>query len=557
MLVNLHIQNLAIIDEIDIDFKKGLTAITGETGAGKSLIIDAIELLTGARSSSSIVRTGASKAVIEGTFENINDHIYQMLVECDVDVDDDFIVLRRDIYANGKSVFRINGQSINLSLAELICDNLIDIHVQNDNLRLFNSKHYLSFIDNKEINSLVKDYQVSLNNYLLKIKEYQDFINKKDESIKNIDYLVFQLDELKKASLKDGELEELEEELKILNNYENIFQYLQNIKELIKDHNIREQLYYILDNLKKLKSINPNYIDYHENIENAYYNIDDLENYVSNDLSSLEFDEDRLNEINSRINEINRLTRKYHKTVKELIIFQQELSREIDNIDNSEVYLEDLEIELKQLFKIVKDKACKISKLRKVSAEQLKKDILKTLKDLMLDKVKLEFVFDDNKINNYLDYAKFNKNGTDSVQILISFNPGESLKPLSKIASGGESSRVMLAIKTHLFANKGLSTVIFDEIDTGVSGIAAQGVADKLKQLSKSSQVFSITHLPIVASVADHHLYVSKNVINEQTNTCVTELSYDERINILAEMISPGDSSGKAKEVASLMLNNK
>lgn len=557
MLTNLHIQNFAIIDAIDIDFKKGLTVITGETGAGKSLIIDAISLLIGSRSSSTVVRSDASKAIIEGTFEGLNDEIYQTLNELDIDTFDDTIVLRRDIYANGKSVFRINGVSVSLNDIVKVSLNLVDIHIQNDNLRLFNPKNYLSFIDDSIIIDLVKDYQKCLNEYLLKLKKYQNLINKKEEITNNIDFLSFQLEELKKANLKVGEVENLEEELKYLNNYEVIYQNLHNIKEIIKDNNIRENLYLILDYLKKLKQLSPNYLETFETIENAYYNLEDLENTVSSDLNHLEFDENRLNEINVRLNDLNRLMRKYHRNIDELISFKDDLAKEIDNVENFDVYLVDLEKEIKILFIDLKNKAIEISNKRKISAANLKEDILITLKDLLLDKVQLEFKFEQNEFNDHFDSSVFTKAGIDNVDILISFNPGEMLKPLSKTASGGEMSRVMLAIKKHLFVNKGLSTVIFDEIDTGVSGLAANGVAKKLSEMSKSMQVFSITHLPIVASFADQHLFVSKDVIDGKTLTKVEELSFDERINVLAEMISPSDETGKAKEVAKSMILKK
>lgn len=557
MLTNLHIQNFAIIDAIDIDFKKGLTVITGETGAGKSLIIDAISLLIGSRSSSTVVRSDASKAIIEGTFEGLNDEIYQTLNELDIDTFDDTIVLRRDIYANGKSVFRINGVSVSLNDIVKVSLNLVDIHIQNDNLRLFNPKNYLSFIDDSIIIDLVKDYQKCLNEYLLKLKKYQNLINKKEEITNNIDYLSFQLEELKKANLKVGEVENLEEELKYLNNYEVIYQNLHNIKEIIKDNNIRENLYLILDYLKKLKQLSPNYLETFETIENAYYNLEDLENTVSSDLNHLEFDENRLNEINVRLNDLNRLMRKYHRNIDELISFRDDLAKEIDNVENFDVYLVDLEKEIKILFIDLKNKAIEISNKRKISAANLKEDILITLKDLLLDKVQLEFKFEQNEFNDHFDSSVFTKTGIDNVDILISFNPGEMLKSLSKTASGGEMSRVMLAIKKHLFVNKGLSTVIFDEIDTGVSGLAANGVAKKLSEMSKSMQVFSITHLPIVASFADQHLFVSKDVIDGKTLTKVEELSFDERINVLAEMISPSDETGKAKEVAKSMILKK
>lgn len=557
MLINLHIQNLAIIDVIDIDFKKGLTVITGETGAGKSLIIDAIELLAGGRSSSTLVRTNAAKAIIEGTFEDVDERIYSMLREAEINIDDDLMVLRRDIYANGKSVFRINGELISLSLAETVCNYLIDIHLQNDTLRLFNAKNYLSFIDNDDIKQTLNEYRNLLNEYLKLMKERNDLIKQRVQINQNYDFLMYQLNELTKAKLKVGELENLEEELKILNNYENIFQFLSNIKVLIEDNNITENLYSVLDNIKKLKNLNPKYLEYNEQVENAYYNLLDLEKMINNELLHSEFDQNRFNEINERISEIKYLSKKYHLGISELIEKQQILQNEINNFENYDVNLEDLENKIRNKFGQIKELAEIISKKRINEAKILKENILSTLKDLMLVNVKLEFIFSQNQIESYLDYQKFNKNGIDNLEILISFNPGETLKPLAKIASGGETSRVMLAIKMHLFINSGVSTVIFDEIDTGVSGAVASSIAKKLKLMSNNMQVFAITHLPLVASAADQHLNVTKLSDGESTTTIVNELTFDERVDVLSSMIDPNDQSGKTKDVAKSLLLNK
>ena len=553
MLTNLHVQNLAIIDEIDIQFKEGLTVITGETGAGKSLIIDAINLLIGAKASPSLVRAGATKATIEGVFDNLNESIIELFNEFDIE-DTTELILRRDIYATGKSTFRVNGITLTATQIEKICDNLVDIQVQHDTLRLFNPKNYLSFIDDDKVFILLDDYKIKYDAYLKLHNEYFELLNNKDESDKNIDFIKFQLDEINKANLVLGEEEQLLDELKILNNFENIYQYLQNIKSLINDNNISDDLYEISDYLKKLKMISPQYLEHQQEIENAYYAVDELNSFIKSELSSLEFDEYRLNEINDRIDIISRLKRKYKTDVQGLIDLKEELKKSIDSVDNFDFFEKELNIKLKKAYEELVEAAKSLTKQRKINAENLKSHILATLKDLLLDKVKLEFVFNDVLYDDYLSAKVFHKNGVDSCDILISFNPGESLKPLSKTASGGEMSRVMLALKTHLFVNRKLSLVIFDEIDTGMSGIVAEGVAKKLKEMSKNMQVFSITHLPIVASVANDHLYVKKEVSNDVTSTNVLVLNDDQRIDVLAEMISPSDTIGKAKEVAKLMI---
>jgi DNA repair protein RecN (Recombination protein N) len=556
MLRNLHVQNFAIIDQIDIDFKNGLTVLTGETGAGKSLIIDAINLLTGGKTSPNVVRNGAVKAVIEGVFDNFSTDTAKFLNDLEIENDDELII-RRDIYATGKTTYRVNGITVTASQIELLCENLVDIHVQNDTLRLFNPKNYLSFIDDNDSLNIIANYQECYKRYLEVLKEYKELIKNKDQSDQNLDYIKFQLNEIEQANLKIGEEDELLKELKVLDNYENIFQAFQNIKLILNNDNISENLYEIMDNLKKLKLIKPSYLEYYSNIENAYFILEELNNTIKSDMGNLEYDEDRVNEINDRLSTISRLKRKYRLDVDGILSLKEELIKQIDNVDNFEFFEKELNIKLQNAYNNLKEVSIKLTNKRLDNANNLKNNILSTLKDLMLDKVRLEFVFNEVEYNDFLNSSIFTKNGVDTCDILISFNMGETLKPLSKVASGGEMSRVMLALKTHLFKNKQLSTVIFDEIDTGMSGVVAEGVAKKLKLMSSSMQVFSITHLPIVASIADNHLFVKKSIIDDKTSTDVVELSFNERVNEIAEMIAPNDTTGKAKEVAALMLNKK
>lgn len=553
MLTNLHVQNFAIIDKIDIDFKKGLTVITGETGAGKSLIIDAIGLLVGAKATPSLVRMGCSKATIEGIFDNLSDSIKEFLKELDIE-DEEELILRRDIHATGKSTFRVNGITVTLAQVESLCEDLLDIHIQNDTLRLFNPKNYLSFIDDTETNLVLLEYKKLLFDYQTVLTEYKKLLKSKDESDQNLDYIKFQLNEIASVNLIIGEEEDLLDELKVLNNFENIYQNLQNIKVLLNENNISDNLYEVLDSLKKLKLMKPSYLQFFNDIESAYYVIEELNSFIKTELGSLEYDEDRLNEINERLTTITRLRRKYKLDVEGILELKEQLEKQIDSVDNFEFFEKELKTKVLNAYENLKNCSIKLSNTRYAKASSLKNNILSTLKELMLDKVRLEFVFNKVNYDNFLDASCFKKDGVDSCDILISFNVGEDLKPLAKVASGGEMSRVMLALKSHLFINKKLSTVIFDEIDTGMSGIVAEGVANKLKEMSKTMQVFSITHLPIVASTANQHLFVKKNVIDDSTFTNVVELSYDERVEALAEMISPNDSSGKAKEVAMLML---
>ena len=340
MLRNLHVQNFAIIDQIDIDFKNGLTVLTGETGAGKSLIIDAINLLTGGKTSPNVVRNGAVKAVIEGVFYNFSTDTAKFLNDLEIENDDELII-RRDIYATGKTTYRVNGITVTATQIELLCENLVDIHVQNDTLRLFNPKNYLSFIDDNDSLNIIGNYQECYKRYLEVLKEYKELIKNKDQSDQNLDYIKFQLNEIEQANLKIGEEDELLKELKVLDNYENIFQAFQNIKLILNNDNISENLYEIMDNLKKLKLIKPSYLEYYSNIENAYYILEELNNTIKSDMGNLEYDEDRVNEINDRLSTISRLKRKYRLDVDGILSLKEELIKQIDNVDNFEFFEKD------------------------------------------------------------------------------------------------------------------------------------------------------------------------------------------------------------------------
>lgn len=556
MLESLTVKNFAIIDNISIDFKEGFTAITGETGAGKSLLIDAIGLLLGDRASTSMVRNGCTKAIIEGVFTNIGTKTLEILEELGLNDDlEEDLIIKKEININGKSTVRINGFTISNSELERIAETLADIHTQNDTKKLFNPKNYLNFIDDKDSRVILKEYQESRNQFIQKHQEFEKISQNINEFQKEVDYLKYQLEVLQQADLKDNELEDLEEELNSLNNYEQIFKNLSQINQLFYNNNITDNLYEILENLNKTANLDSKFHNQAETLRNNYYDIVDLENELSRYLEHFDFDEDHFNEVNGRINYLHDLMRKYKKSVPELIAYRNELEKKLNVLDDQDYLLANLEKECKELFDKTKEIAQKLTLKRKGNAKKLTESIKESLKDLMLDKVKLEIRFSNRLDNLKMSSNAFVKNGCDDVEILISFNPGEPLKELSKVASGGEMSRVMLAIKTHMMSNMQLATMIFDEIDSGVSGEVALEVAKKLKEISKFTQVLAITHLPIVASKANHQLFITKKVENDITSTSVVELNYDERVDMLAKMISPNDFSGKSKELAISMLN--
>lgn len=557
MLSNLRVKNFAIIDNITVDFDNGFTVLTGETGAGKSLIIDAIGLLFGDRSSTSVVRSGETKAIVEGVFESLSNNTKKVLEEIGVEsLEDDMLVIKREINASGKSIVRVNGEIVTLSQLEKLAQTLGDIHTQDDTKKLFQPENYLTFIDNEETVEILTKYHDFKNIYLQSYKKYKSLVQSQGEIDQNYEFWIYQFNELEKANLKAGELYELEEELELLNNYEVIYKLLLDIKETLKQQDISGSLYNVLHFVEKLSKINSKYHKLYEILNDAYYNIEDFESTIKDDFNHLEFDEERLNQINERISYLNGLMRKYHTDILGLIKFKEDLKQKIDNVDNIDVYIEDAKKEVIQNYENLSLIATNLTSKRKNNASLLEKNIKQTLKDLLLEKVQILISFNEYSLNNPYSSSIFLDDGCDIIDILVSFNVGEALKPLSKVASGGEMSRVMLALKVNMLDNLHLSTMIFDEIDSGVSGEVADGVALKMKEISKRTQVLAITHLPIVAAYATKQMLISKEVINERTVTNVSELSYDERVNVLAKMLSPNDTTEKSKELAISLLNN-
>ncbi len=556
MLASLTVQNFAIIDNINIDFHNGLTVLTGETGAGKSLIIDAIGLLFGNRASANMIRTGASKAIVEGVFVDCGKKVMDIISENGLDtLDDGMVVVKREINENGKSLIRVNGMVVTLHQLNEIAYYLADIHTQLDTKKLFDVDNYVDFIDDLESLNIQKEYLEKLKKFKNARLTYLEKIRRIQEDADNLDYLKYQLNELENANLLKNELEDIEKELDELNNYEHIYQNLVDIKSSFQTNNIVGELYNIKQNLAKIKDLSDSYNKTYETLENLYYELEAVEEDLVLKANSLEFDEKRFDKLNERFTYIKELMRKHRMSYDELLKYRDNLKERVNTSLNNEVFLEDLKQEVINYYEELKEVTTKLTNKRKNNALKIKEDILNTLRTLYLEKVVLDIKFNDYK---YVDPFKddfYLSNGADIVNFHISFNVGEPLKELSKVASGGEMSRVMLAFKVHLLNNLELSTMIFDEIDTGVSGIVARAMADKLRVISKNTQVLSITHLPIVAAAANHHLYISKKFENDRTFTVIKELSYDERIEELAKMISSNKDDITSQRLAEDMIN--
>ncbi len=535
MLATLTVSNYALIDNITIDFDSGLTVLTGETGAGKSLIIDAISLLLGDRASSLMVRQGSNKAIIEGVFVDYNPQINIILNSIGIDISDNELIIKREININGKSISRINGSIVTLSQLEEVSSLLADIHTQLDTKKLFEVRNYVDFLDDDNVKPLLQEYHNKKNEYLKVVKEYKNLKKQIQDDLDNIDYLKYRYNELKSLNLVVGELEELEEELKILNNFETIYNNLYSIKSAFKDNDILDNLYEIKNLLEKSATFDSKLANLVNVVENSYYELEDVEQTINDKFKKLDFDNYRLDQLNERINNLKNAERKYKMSISELINYKNELENKINNSDASDLILFEKEKVLAKLRESLLQSVSNLTDYRKIKAKSLQNNILNTLKDLCLPNVSFDIKFLDVDL---LNDSSFKDKGVDVIEFLVSFNYGEDLKPLSKVASGGEMSRVMLAFKTHLLKNAKLSTVIFDEIDTGISGEIALAVANKIKEISKNTQVLSITHLPIVAAAADNHLYVYKNIENERTVTNIKKMELEDRIVNIATMIS-------------------
>jgi len=553
MLTHLSVTNFAIINNVSIDFDDHFTVLTGETGAGKSLIIDAIGLLLGDRAQTSMIRTGCDKATIEGTFENYNENIDNLLKEIGIEPDD-FLIIRREILANGKSVCRINGYIVTLNQLVGISSMLADIHTQLDTKKLFDLRNYVDFIEDDSSRALLKIYLDNRAEYLNHLKDYKKLLNEFEDSKDNLDYYQYRLSEIKSLNLRVGEEEELQNELYSLNNFDNIYNSLKEAISLFKDQDITNSLYLIKQLLAKLSQMDDRYSELTENINSIYYDLDDAEETLKSNFNHLEYNPKRLDDINIRLSTLKEAQRKYRMSIEQLIDYQAELENLISNVDQSDFILNEKKKILVESFNNLLVVAKNLSEIRKNNAIILTNSIKDTLKDLYLDKVSLLINVSSNEINDPLDNSSFLDTGIDNVEFLISFNVGEALKPLNKVASGGEMSRVMLALKTHLLSNMHLSTIIFDEIDTGISGEVALAVAYKLKDISRTTQVLAITHLPIVAASGDQHFVVTKEVKDDKTFTRVIKLNKEERIEYISGMISSNKDEISSQIVSSNMI---
>lgn len=553
MLTELSIRNFAIIESLSVSFTKGLTVLTGETGAGKSIIIDAIHLLVGGRGSAEFVRHGEDKAEIEGLFfiEDPNHPSKAKAAEFGIEIEDGMIVLRRDIAANGKSVCRINGKLVTIAVLREVGSTLIDIHGQHEHQELMDETRHINLLDqfgSEEILPAIQEYRQVYRSFEQTLKKLNNLKLNEQQMAHRLDLIQFQHDEILSANLLMNEDVELLEERRKLANFERIFESIQTSYNAL--HGDQQGLDWIglaMDNLQTAAELDSEYKTVAEAVANSFYMIEDAARTIRNHLDSLEYDPQRLLEIEDRLNEMNQLKRKYGKTIEEILEYASKIEEEIETLQNKEVHIGQMEKELASLKKDLRIEAHHITQIRKKWAKKLTKLIHKELKELYMEKAVFEL-----KIDSDLD--DFHKNGVDKVEFYISTNPGEPVKPLSKIASGGELSRIMLALKSIFSKHQGVTSIIFDEVDTGVSGRVAQSIAEKIYHVSTGSQVLCISHLPQVAAMADTHLYIAKVIKNGRTKTSVTPLSAAEKVKEIGRMISGVEITELTKQHAEELL---
>ncbi|MEI3611759.1 DNA repair protein RecN [Pseudogracilibacillus sp. SO30301A] len=538
MLAELSIRNFAIIDDISITFHDGLTVLTGETGAGKSIIIDAVQLLTGSRASVEFVRYGEEKAEITGLFmlnKNVA-HIEDVCENYGIDIEENILVLDRTITNKGKSICRVNGKIVTLSILREIGQSLVNIHSQHDTIHLMDKSIHIELLDlydEEKVLPIKKKYDKLYKQFIL-LQERHDELNSNEQQMAHrLDLLQFQLTELEQADLKENEDIDLMEERMQLQNYEKIYRSVHEAYHALSGEQKGLEWIDIAQNrLQEGKDFDPQIKKQAEDLTNAFYNLEEINISLRNFIDDLHFDEDRLNEIEMRLNEINRLKKKYGSSVKEMLIYQEQIKKELDELQNKDSHLERISNELKELKQSALKEANKLHALRKKIAISLEKDIKTELNDLYLQNATFKVFFDD------VNEENLSVNGIDQLSFMLSTNLGEPLKELEKVASGGELSRIMLALKKIFAKHDNIDTVIFDEIDTGVSGRVAQAIAEKMYQISETTQVLCITHLPQVAAMSDHHILIQKEEKQNRTSTQMKELTDTEKIRELGSMMT-------------------
>jgi len=529
MISTLHIKNIGIIEDLNIDLNKGLNVLTGETGAGKTLIIDSLKIISGGRFSKDMIRRGTSNSYVE----------LCMYVPESEKAEDGNIIVSREITSSGKNMCKINGRMVTVNELKEFMKDFIEIHGQNDNQNLLDNKKHLNYLDSYSgeiITSLKESYKNYYNEYKDIVKKLKENFGDEKEKQRRIDLLHYQIKEIEEADLKINEEEELENQRKIIMNSEKIAENLETANNLIEENGI-DNISLAIRALEKIESLDSKYEKATNDLKNVYYELQEVSRDISLYKDDTDFDEEERNIVEERLDLIHQLKRKYGNTIEEILQYKDEIQKELDKIENLEEYNMRLKKKKDELQKELNSLAKKIHEIRIASSKKLMYDIDEELKDLEMKNA---------KINIKVDYVEneFFKDGKDIVKFYIITNVGEEEKELAKIASGGEMSRIMLAIKKVLAEFDNTPVLVFDEIDTGISGNAANSVAKKLKSIANKHQVLCISHLPNIAAIADYNYFISKNVLENRTCTQIKLLQESEVLEEIARI-----SSGEVNDI--------
>ena len=560
MLSSLHVENLAVIKSIDVDFPKGFIALTGETGAGKSIIIDSINLLLGAKADKELIRHGEASAMVSGVFSALSEAELRVLSENGVSDDGEGnILIQRSVSLDGKSQIKINGRTVTLSVLKNISPLLVNIHGQNDTVALTDPKKQLELIDTYAENAeLLEEYKASYDE-LEKIKRsIRDISEKEHERERLSEILTYQINDIDSYSLKDGEEEELVERKLKIKNSEKITKNAGFVFKALKGSE-KGSVSFLLDRsataLEQISDVVPEFAEYAESLRDFLYQAEDIAEEVYRQIADMDDNpEDALNDIESRLDKISKLKRKYGLTIKDILEFRDNAARELEMLENSEGALRELMAKEEVAYNQTISIANRLHERRLSASGEIEKSVKATLEFLDMPKV-VFFVSVKEEFSS--GKKQLNSLGSDNVEFFISANRGADAQPLSKVASGGELARVMLALKSVIADKDGISTVIFDEIDAGVSGKTARKIGIKMLEISKTVQLISVTHSAQIASLSDAHYLISKSDVNGATETAVSELDCDGRIAELSRILGGIDVTDSQRAAAEDMLNEK
>ena len=553
MLLEISIKNFAIIESISLNFEQGMTVLTGETGAGKSIIIDAMNMMLGARATTEVIRHGAPKAEIEGLFSiESNRALEEIFDEQGLELSDE-IIIRREILQNGRSISRVNGQMVNLSVLRTIGQQLVDIHGQHDQEELMRPHRHIQMLDefgDASFFELKEAYQTSFDNYRRMRKQVLDIKKNQQEHKARIEMLEFQMAEIEAANLKAGEDIALNQERDKLLNHKHIADTLTNAYSMLDNEefsslaNVRSAM----NDMESLEEFDPEYREISNSLSESYYVLEDITKRLESIIDDLDFDGNRLMQVESRLDLIHTITRKYGGSVDDVLEYFAKITDEYNLLTGNNLSSEDMEIELKKLEKNLVDLAGQVAQARHKIAQDLEAEIKQELQDLYMEKAQFQVRFSQ---------GKFSREGNESVEFYISTNPGEDFKPLVKVASGGELSRLMLAIKSAFSRKEGKTSIVFDEVDTGVSGRVAQAIAQKIHKIGQNGQVLAISHLPQVIAIADYQFFIEKISNEHSTESTVRLLTVEERIEEVAKMLAGENVTEASMTQARELLQSK